>query len=520
MPSNRPRATAIFITLLAGVLTALLAAKPASAGTYTVTQCSSLNPSAGQASWVRSSPHYEQRSRCGTDGGLQVFHDAAETGLLHYGAWTWRAPAGTVFTNVQANASLTYQAGHRGQLIAVRPSGEPVEFGAEHNDFRVHAINGEFVQFNSWLRCVAPGSGKPCGRAGDDSAHAYVRGVFLRTEDRAAPALAIGGGSLLADEVVRGVRDLAFTATDQGSGIRRVYVEANGALLANDLRNCALAGGFATALSPCPGATAEAAVVPTANAAFATGPGNVVTACVEDLALDGAPNRTCERREVWVDNACPASAIGGGSALSADFGGGRLTGVAHSDERAIVRGTLAGPTGPVAGATVCALTRTLLAGSPVVVAATATSGADGGYALELPPGPSREVFVHYVAGDRVVARHGLELDSIARPSLTVRPRHGVRRGRRLHFDGALPGTSCADRVVKVQARIGKRRWQVFRTDRADASCRFTARYRLRATEGAQVYRFRALVPEQDGYPYLRGHSPTAKVAVGRSRRGR
>ena len=85
-------------------------------------------------------------------------------------------------------------------------------------------------------------------------------------------------------------------------------------MLVTDIRNCAVAAGFATALSPCPAATAESAAVPTAAGAFVTGPANTVTACVEDLALDGAPNRACEQRRVWVDNACPASAVGGGTA--------------------------------------------------------------------------------------------------------------------------------------------------------------------------------------------------------------
>ena len=171
-----------------------------------------------------------------------------------------------MFTGVQANASLTYQAGHRGQLVVTRPSGELVEFGAEHGDFRVHAINGEFTQFHSWLRCVAPGPGRPCGRAGGDSAHAYVRGIYLRTEDRVAPRLTVTGGSLLGDAVVRGVRGLTFDATDTGGGIRKVYVEGNGAIAVTDIRNCAVLAGYATALRPCPAATSESAAVPTADA--------------------------------------------------------------------------------------------------------------------------------------------------------------------------------------------------------------------------------------------------------------
>ena len=511
-PRRLGRARLFAVALLIAAAAALTLARSAEAGTYTVTQCSSVT-AFSEATWERSSDHYEPRALCGTDSGLQAYHDAETTGLWHYGAWVWRAPAGTVFTGVQANSSLTNQAGHRGELVVTRPTGEQVGFGSEHNDFRVHSISGEFTQFQSWLRCVAPGPGQPCGRAGGDSAHAYVRGVYLRTEDRAAPQLTVTGGSLFDGEVIRGTRGLTFAAADAGSGIRTVTVEGNGALLVTDVRNCAVAAGFATALSPCPATTTESAAVPTASSAFATGPGNVVTACVEDLALDDFPNRTCEARPVWVDNACPGSTVGGGTALSAGFGDGTATeDLVASDRAAVLRGVVAGAP---AGATVCALTRVTATGEPIVVGATATTGADGSYAIELPPGPTREVYVHYAVGDSVIARHGLQARSWARPSLAVTPNHGVQSRDRLEFAGGLPGPYCSDRLVKVQARLGKHRWQVFRTDRTDADCAFAARYRLRATSRARRYRFRALVPQAAGYPYQRGHSRTVKVKIRR-----
>ncbi len=508
MHSARLRLFAIALAL--ALLVALGAAKRAGAGTYTVTQCSSVTPST-EAIWERSSSHYGSRVLCGSDQGLQVFHGAEDSGLGHYGAWVWRPPAGTVFTGVNANASVTSQAGHRGGLFVTTPAGEEITFGLEHNDFRFHAVDGEFTQFAVALRCSAPGAGKPCGRAGDDSAHAYVRGVYLRTEDRTAPALTISGGSLFDGEVVRGVRGLAFSASDAGGGIRKVFVVANGTELVTDIRNCAVAEGFATALSPCPLTTSESAAIPTASPAFTTGPDNHVSACVEDLASDGFANRTCEPRQVWVDNACPGSPVAGGTAISAGFGStGSALATSRSDRGAVIRGTVSGVGG---GATVCALSR--VGGGPVTVDATASTAADGTYVLRLAPGPSREVFVHYVSGDSVASQHGLALIASARPKLSVRPTHGVRNRDRLYFSGRIPAPACTDRVVKVQAKLGKARWQVFRTDRADSDCRFTARYRLRATARARRYRFRALVPQAEGYPYERGASRTVKVKVRR-----
>lgn len=507
---------AIVFVLLIVALAALGLAERAEAGNYVVTECSSVTTSV-EAIWERSSDHYRSRALCGTDGGLQVYHDADSTGLYQYGSWIFRAPPGTVFTTVQANASLTNQAGHRGEIVATRPSGEQVNFGSEHNDFRVHQIEGEFTQFQSWLRCLAPGAGQPCGRAGEDSAHAYIRGIFLRTDDRVAPVVALTGGSLVGPTVVRGLRGLTFAASDVGGGIRKVYVEGNGALLVTDIRNCAVADGFATALRPCPTATTESAAVPTTNPAFITGPGNTVNACVEDLALDSAANRRCQSIPLWIDNACPASAVGGGTALSAGFGDGSADStLVWSDQRAVIRGRVddAGT-----GATVCALTRVLIDGEPIVVGATATTGPDGAYAVELPAGASRDVYVHYVVGDQVIARHGLVLRSAARPSLAVHPNHGVRSHDRLYFNGALPGPACGERLVKVQARLGKGRWQVFRTDRTDSACAFNARYKLRATSKAKRYRFRALVPQAAGYPFERGYSRTVKVKLKRHHGG-
>ena len=514
-----PSRAALGCVALAGCATAaLLLPLPAAAGSYVATQCSALSPSAGQAAWAATSSHYAGRSRCGSGEGVQVFHDAESTDSGRYGAWVWRAPTGSVLTSIQANASLTNQAGHHGELWASRADGSgAVQWGGEHADFRIHSVAGEFSQFAVVLRCATAGSAGRCGRAGGDSAHAYLKGIFTRIDDRSAPSVAFEGGSLLDDAVVRGVRSVSFAAADAGSGVRTVSVRANAAELGHDARNCALAEGYATALSPCPARTSERAAVDTAGPAFRLGPDNVVRACVEDLALDGAPNRSCAERRVWVDNACPGSAapadgvtasFAGKRAGPQGAGGHRVT--TRSDRSTRLAGRLTAGGAPVGGATVCALTRIRLAGQPVVLADTARSGAEGEYVLELPPGPSREVFVHHAWGDRVVAQHGLELASEARPTLVVGPRHPARNRKRLRFTGTLPGPGCADRVVKVQARVGRHRWQVFRTDRADERCRFRARYRLRATREPTVYRFRAYVPRQEGYPYRPGHSDVAR----------
>ena len=46
-----------------------------------------------------------------------------------------------------------------------------------------------------------------------------------------------------------------------------------------------------------------------------------------------------------------------------------------------------------------------------------------------------------------------------------------------------------------------------------AAVRWRYEYRFDGTRGLQVYRFRAQVPRETGYPYATGHSRVVKVSV-------
>jgi hypothetical protein len=100
----------------------------------------------------------------------------------------------------------------------------------------------------------------------------------------------------------------------------------------------------------------------------------------------------------------------------------------------------------------------------------------------------------------------------ARPRLKVGPRSRLRNGQVARFRGKLPGPGAGDRIVVLQVKLG-RRWVAFKTARTGADGRFRARYRFRSTTSRRLYRFRALVREQAGYPYLAGVSPTRRVVV-------
>ena len=332
----------------------------------------------------------------------------ADSGLWHFGAWVWRAPPGTVFTDVQANASLTNQAGHRGELVVVQPGGELIGFGTEHNDFRVHSIDGEFTQFHSWLRCVAPGAG-PAVRAGRRRLGPRLRPRRLpahrgphraRTRDHRRLAARRRGRPRRPRADLRRRR----RRRRRPQGLRR---GATATQLVTDVRNCAVAGGFATALQPVPAArpaSRRRCRPPTRPSSPARGTRSRPAS--RTWRSTAPPNRVCEPRQVWVDNACPASAVGGGSALSAGFGdGGAVESLVASDRRAADsrpahrrRGGRDRLRADPGARRRPARSSSARPRPPAPTAPTRSSSR---------PGPSREVYVHYVVGDSVIARHGL-----------------------------------------------------------------------------------------------------------------
>lgn len=487
----------------------------AAGGVYTVAQChQTLNPVQGDAVAERSSTGHTLTDTCSTGAGLSVVHDGPQTGSGAYGRWVWRAPPGTVFTNLVAAARLVNGSGEQASLTGVGSDGQEVTFGSPGTDWEpFDQLPGEFTGFRSGLRCAA-GGGCPAG----GSAQADVRDVLLSTDDRLAPTASITSGSLFDGVAVRGVRTAEFQAVDQGGGIRRLELLVNGALVFERVLDCQVAGGVATSLQPCPGQGGASVSVSTSDDPFLTG-ANQITACAADLALDGRPNRGCESRDIFVDDICPASTVGAGSSLSARFSGGKATARMRSDRRPQLTGTLTSDSGDgIGGAKICALTRVKLAGEPYEVADTAKTAANGRYRLKLPAGASREVYVDRVFGDAVLARHGLSVKSSVRPSLEVSPpkKQGrLKQGQRLRFRGKLPGPGCKGRVVKVQAKVGKRRWQVFRSVRTNGKCRYRTRFKLRATNQPTRYLFRVRVPQQVDYPYVSGKSTVRVREAGR-----
>jgi hypothetical protein len=490
-----------------GVAAGAILLSPGSAvgGSYVVAQCDgSVNPVQGEAFAVRSGVEYDVSADCTGGSGLAISHPGGSVSDGAFGRWVWSAPPGTVFTEIDAAAILVGGGGDQAALAGVTGDGRATEFGAQGSVFGpADELSGEFATFRAGLTCRA-GS---C--SGGPAVTAAVRDVLLRTADRSDPAVSITGGRILTEDVVRGGTSVEFAASDQGGGIHSLEVAVNGEAVDADRLPCEVSADFALSLQPCPGGATRTQLLATSAEPFETGP-NELEVCAFDLALDGVANSDCATERVFVDDVCPESEVGSGSVLSAQFPGNRNKARVRSDRPVRLKGKLRTADGEgVGGATVCALTHVRSEGAPYVLARTAVTGDKGGFRLRLPAGPSREVYLHRVFGNEVLARHGLSTAASVRPSFEVKPgkRAGaVRAGDRLHFHGKLPGPNCANRDVKIQAKVGKRRWQVFRSPTTDRKCRYRTRYKLGRTSRPTRYLFRARVRKQGGYPYGAGVS--------------
>jgi hypothetical protein len=350
-----------------------------------------------------------------------------------------------------------------------------------------------------------------------------VRWIAATEVDPTPPTLAHLAGGLLGGGTIRGHQNLEVEAADIGGGVSSIGVLVNGVPVAAPVAGaCHLAsvsnksyiGVVALSPSPCPPALKGEWTLDTETAPFHEGI-NTVQVCAADLGTISNPNQTCSpAQSVDIDDSCTNSTVPGGELLSAQFAStAKETKTAHYGHGAEVVGRLANDADePIAGATLCVKLQTIgvePTASPVT--SVSTDGA-GDYSYRLPPGPNRDVVIGYRHDSHQIARD-VRFYSHVEPSLTASAKK-LHNGQRVAFTGQLPGPRRRGRVVILQANVkGSRRWITFRRATSAKRGAFQAGYRFHSTTRKTTYRFRAVVPEQAGYPWMQGHSKPVPVLV-------
>ncbi len=147
------------------------------------------------------------------------------------------------------------------------------------------------------------------------------------------------------------------------------------------------------------------------------------------------------------------------------------------------------------------------------------TGAQGGFELRLPPGPSRRVTVTFPGDEGLdpARRPGLELRVRSGISLRARPAR-LRTGQAVALGGRVRSAGAPiprrGKLVAIQyLEQATHRWRPVLVTRTDHHGRYRARYRFRYISGSATIRLRAIALAEEHWPYAPGFSPPATVEV-------
>ncbi len=527
--SHRRKFTHLLWLALPVLLLALGVAPPRAAATvpgarFTYELCDSALPGgAVPASEHGYSPAFAGFQNCAAPGGA-IGLTEAEPASATFGA-LWVAvpatPGGFVETETVTAVQSGVEPGNALHFSHIEENGFPGPAAEATRLFQIRTepafFGGNGASVEIYMSC--DGNVGPCGPGAVEA----VRWIAATEVDPKPPTLAGIGGSLLAGGIQRGSQTVKGEAADTGGGVSSIRVLVNGMSAATptagacgvaSVANKSYIGVVALSPSPCPPGLKGEWTLNTELPPFHEGI-NTVQVCAADFATLDTPNQTCSApQSVDVDDSCTPSSVEGGELLSEQFAAtDSETKTAAFGKGAEVVGHLADDAGDaIAGATLCVKLQTIGVQPSAEPAGTVTTGASGNYSYRLPPGPNRDVIVGFRHNSHQVAREA-RFYSHVEPTLELSAKK-LRNGNRLGFLGHLPGPSQAGRVVILQANIkGSKRWITFRKATTGERGGFKAAYHFTSTTRPTTYRFRAVVPQQAGYPWMQGHSKPAPVRV-------
>jgi len=367
-------------------------------------------------------------------------------------------------------------------------------------------------------------SGDPNGYA----AAVYLYAADLTLEQTAPPTASNVSGELASAPVISGTSDVAFSASDPGSGVYEAMVSVDGQVVQTTAldenggrcRSVEDPSGGPPAflyLQPC-AATVNADVgFDTTN--VSNGAHHLVVS-VTDAAGNSA---TVLDRNITVDNPARAG-LGGPNGANASpqailtagwrgAKGARLSsGYGHAET---IVGRLTNLSGtPIAGAQLGVLATPRYLGARTAAMAGVRTDADGRFTLKLPAVmSSRTLRLQYSdqLGGAPVAVKTLALSVRAGVSLSIAPRT-TSVGRSIRFAGRLLGgpIPAGGKLLVLEARSPGGAWLEFDVVRTDARGRYHASYRFKFP-GPASYQFRVLCQAEADYPFATGASRTVGV---------
>ncbi len=535
--------------VLASLLSAI-AAESATAGRYHLYSCRTpAGESAPTDGWSgsRIGTYSYTQDTCSQPNGALIAalgEQPARTANTDIATWAFGAPVGatiagaTLWRSGDADGGAAVNATYEFWLAAPSDINDPI------NAFDVCAAGFE-CPAGSWVAvpsanlgshlyahasCVGK-SGFECpvgnGKADHYAAAVYLHAADITLEQNGGPSASNVSGELTSAPSVKGASDVAFSATDPGSGVYETVFSIDGRAVQATVVNgnggrCRDVGQTADGspaflyVQPCLGSVSVDASFDTTR--VSNGAHRLVVSVI-DAAGNAAP---VLNRQITIANPPAPGAANGTNAssratlavrwkrtskasLTCPYGRGQT-----------IVGRLTGPGGtPISGAVIDLRVMPAYAGAKPLAVASPRTNADGRFSVKLARGgSSRTLRFAYRShlGDAVpVAARTLTLRVHAGIALSVSPRT-ASVGRSIFFRGRLRGRPIprGGKQLVLEARSPGSGWIEFDVIRTDARGRYHASYRFKFP-GPADYRFRVRSEPESGYPFAGGASNVVGV---------
>jgi hypothetical protein len=444
-------------------------------------------------------------------------------GYVHGGgtesAWYQFWFAGPTMTDVFGDCLYTEPCSRRGE------PGQPL---AAANRLTVPATNlGAQLSVN--VSCATGLPKAECPAYADPNGYAaviYLYAADLTLEQTAPPTATNVSGELTSASTVTGTSDVAFDASDPGSGVYEAVFSVDGQVVQSTVLNedggrCRNVGQTSDGLAaflyvqPCPASVS--ADVGFDSTRVANGVHHLVVS-----VMDAAGNTaTVLDRTITVANAPPPGGPNGTNAspqatLAVSWAARRSTHLTIAYGRAetvVGRLTAAGGV-PIGAARVNVLATPAYAGASTAAVVSVSTNAAGAFTMRVPAGTSSRT-LRFEYSDDVdsppVVTRTLTLSVRAGVVLRVSPRT-TSVGRSIHFSGRLLGAPIprGGKLLVLEARSPGGAWLEFDVIRSDARGRLHASYRFKFPGPAQ-YQFRVLCEAEADYPFATGASNVVGV---------
>jgi hypothetical protein len=358
----------------------------------------------------------------------------------------------------------------------------------------------------------------------------YLYAADLVLEQSVGPSVGNVSGELASAPAVRGTSDLAFSATDPGSGVYEAVFSVDGQVVQRTVVDgnggrCRDVGQTTDGLPaflyvrPCPGSVS--ADVPFDSTRVGNGAHHLIVSVV-----DGAGKAaTVLDRNLTIANPASPGVPGPANGTNASPQASLTVSWKGTSKERITRnyggsetvdGRLTAPGGlPISGALIDVVATPAYVGAEPVTTASPRTGKDGRFSMRLGGGISsrtlRFAYRSHLGDPLAVATRTLALEVRAGIGLTIAPRTaGV--GRRIFFRGRLLGgpIPAGGKQLVLEARSPGSSWIEFNVIHTDARGRYHASYRFKFS-GPADYRFRVRSEPQSDFPFAGGSSNVVGV---------